>query len=693
MNYDENVFKEKANRKARKIWLVFAILLTANYGADFANGLWSKEYYLTFVLLCWIPFFVGQVVLKKKGMATDIYKYNIAIGYGIFYIYVICTATSVIAFTYIFPVTSLFVLYKNKIFMVYCGIINALAIVASAVMLGTLETKDFQLQLSCIILCYICYVMSIKHLNESDGALTDSIKADLNRVVETVEEVKNASGLIVEGVTVVRELAAENRHGADKVVIGMTELTENSGILRESTSSSMDMTADINKQVENVVTLIERMVELTEESGEHAKRSYTELESVMETTNTMSCLSNEVEEVLKKFEKEFTMVKEQTAIIEKISSQTNLLALNASIEAARAGEAGKGFSVVADEIRNLSTNTRESSGEIRGALERLEETSDKMTDSMEKTLELIQFTIEKLTHINTSVGTITDDSMQLGEGIHVIDKAINEVKSSNEHLVDNMDRVSGIVKTMTENIVHADSTTKTMLSKYVETASNIDKIEVVVEGLLTKLGIGGFMTTRDLNPGMKIILEENGVHNKVYNGILQDKSNHELYVKFDEQISLTDDTSEYGLQVVAGSVIYCWNNVIILPMDSRSGLHKLEVTTSPQIKNRRKYPRIDVSNMCNITIMETGITYRGKLDNISANGFAFVAFDEVFEDCIGKSIRVEIHDFEVPGHNVLEARAIRTTRNNGIFIVGCQMLEDDKAIMDYVAKQITAAFY
>ena len=30
MNYDENIFKEKANRKARKIWLICALLLSAN---------------------------------------------------------------------------------------------------------------------------------------------------------------------------------------------------------------------------------------------------------------------------------------------------------------------------------------------------------------------------------------------------------------------------------------------------------------------------------------------------------------------------------------------------------------------------------------------------------------------------------------------------------------------------------------
>ena len=39
MSYDEKVFKEKANRKARRIWIIFAVLLTANYGSDAASGL------------------------------------------------------------------------------------------------------------------------------------------------------------------------------------------------------------------------------------------------------------------------------------------------------------------------------------------------------------------------------------------------------------------------------------------------------------------------------------------------------------------------------------------------------------------------------------------------------------------------------------------------------------------------------
>ena len=694
MNYDESVFKEKANRRARKIWLIFAILLSANYGSDVANGLRTAPYYFVFLLLCWLPILIGEILLRVKGFTTELYKYNLVIGYGIFYTYVVSTTESPIAFTYILPVTSLLVLYKNKKFMVTCGIANSLIIIGSAayrIMIGynsATNMKDYQLEFSCIVLCYICYVMSIRHLNESDGAMTDSIKADLHRVVTTVEQVKTSSNTILDGITVVRELASENKHGSDMVMLGMNELTDNNHMLQDRTTSSTQMTSDIRAQVENVVALISEMVSLVGKTESHSSVSAKDLQSLVSTATTMSELSTELENVLQNFQQEFGMVKQETGTIEKITNQTNLLALNASIEAARAGEAGKGFAVVADQIRTLSTETHASSGQIREALSRLDATSAKMTASIEETLKLIQVTLEKVTHTGENVNQIASDSAQLGRHIQVVDNAIKEVESSNTQLVSNMEQVSNIVETITGCIAHSSQTSERMLSKYEETASNINTIEDVMENMMCDLGIGGFMGIEDIQPGMKIDLKVAGQGDTEYLGELIEQIPEGLLVSCQKELALTD-TASCTLQITAGNILYCWDKAVISPAPEK-GAHafKIIINTRPRINNRRKYPRMDLNNACTIKFKNSDTEYAATMDNISANGFAFLATDNIFTQSKNASITVTIHDFALPDHNVLEGRIIRCSDDNGLFIVGCQMPEDNFYILEYVEKNL-----
>lgn len=694
MTYDENVFKEKANRKARKIWIVFAVLLSANYGSDASGGLYPTTSYLIFLALCWLPLIFGEVLLRVKGWATELYRYDLVIGYGIFYTFVICTTASPIAFTYILPVTSLLVLYKNRKFMINCGIVNSLIIVGAAVyryMLGfnsASDMKNYQLQLSCIILCYICYVMSIRHLNESDGAMTDSIKADLHRVVTTVEQVKTSSNTILDGITVVRELASENKHGSDMVMLGMNELTDNNHMLQDRTTSSTQMTSDIRAQVENVVALISEMVSLVGKTESHSSVSAKDLQSLVSTATTMSELSTELENVLQNFQQEFGMVKQETGTIVKITNQTNLLALNASIEAARAGEAGKGFAVVADQIRTLSTETHASSGQIREALSRLDATSAKMTASIEETLKLIQVTLEKVTHTGENVNQIASDSAQLGRHIQVVDNAIKEVESSNTQLVSNMEQVSNIVETITGCIAHSSQTSERMLSKYEETASNINTIEDVMENMMCDLGIGGFMGIEDIQPGMKIDLKVAGQGDTEYLGELIEQIPEGLLVSCQKELALTD-TASCTLQITAGNILYCWDKAVISPAPEK-GAHafKIIINTRPRINNRRKYPRMDLNNACTIKFKNSDTEYAATMDNISANGFAFLATDNIFTQSKNASITVTIHDFALPDHNVLEGRIIRCSDDNGLFIVGCQMPEDNFYILEYVEKNL-----
>lgn len=703
MDFNEEKFKQMANHKAMLVWMILSLILTISYGSEVAQGLRTKEYFITFLLICWIPFFCGLLILKMFGKGSTIYKEAVAIGYGIFYTYIVCTTSSPIAFIYILPLTSMLVLYKNRNFMIRCGIINSIIVIANGIlkymsgMNSAADVKEYQLQFSCVLLSYGCYVLSINHLNVTDGTMMNSIQNNLDRVITTINQVKSASNAIVDGVTVVRELADENRQGAVTVVQSMDNLTENNNILHEKTMSSMDKTTDIHTQVQNVAGLIDQMVGLIHESVNHSNTSSEELADVVNTTNTMAKLSSEVEDVLNVFKQKFNMVKEETSTIDSITSQTNLLALNASIEAARAGEAGKGFAVVADEIRNLSTETQNSSNRIIEALVHLEETSDKMTQSITKTLELIQITLQKITQVNQSVTSITEDSTQLGNNIQVIDSAIKEVETSNQDMVGNMQQICDVMQTMMDCVANADETTRTMLSKYKETTVNVNNIETIVGNLMEELGAGGFMGTQDVLPGMKasLIFTEEAQTNKVeYRGEVIEQSENDFLLSLQPEVAepLNQKSSNccYELRIIVGNVLYSWKNAKLAPAKEQgTNYYKITVYTNPDVINRRKYPRMPISNNCSITLTTTDTTYQGKMVNLSANGFAFAVQAREFANAKGENILLSIPDFPLTEGRQLTGSIIRSTNNDGIYIVGCRMPEDSFAIRNYIDRNYT----
>ena len=696
--YDESFFITKANKRGGVTWFILMIIVSVYYGIKVGTGKLDVGYFFMFFTVGWLSFIISKVLLKVKGEDNKNYKWMLGIGYLLFYSVIAWTSLDQVSYVFILPLLSILILYKDPKFIKVMMWITLFILFSSNMykglvkgMLDFVSSEECALEFAIVICCYVCTNMAIKHLVESDGALTASIKGNLARVVKTVEQVKIASNEVVDGVTVVRELADENKAGADEVVKDMRVLSDNNDVLNEKTVSSVDMTNVIDDQVRNVAGLMKQVVELINASVEHADTSAKDLVEVVDTTNKMSELSKEVENILADFKEEFNGVKDETSTIDGITSQTNLLALNASIEAARAGEAGKGFAVVADEIRNLSNGTKESSGSIMQALSRLEETSAKMMDSIAQTIELIQLNIEKVSNVNRSVTKITNDAATLGENIKIVDSAVKEVETSNKTLTDNMNQVGAVMNDMTESINKAELTTRTMLSKYESSAKSAMDIEDVVGKLMEELGVGGFMGVQDVRSGMKISISNvNGVK-KEYSGEVVERNGNELYITVDEKDSelfdKKDKHTRCNFNIVVDNVLYYWENISIRHSKAaESGEYKLYIESNPQVHNRRKYPRMPIANACTIKFENDDKTYNGRMVNVSANGFAFSVCDSAFVNAKDKNIIVSVDNFDEICTNPLEGCIIRCSNNDGEYTVGFRMPEDIISIKHYVNK-------
>lgn len=96
------------------------------------------------------------------------------------------------------------------------------------------------------------------------------------------------------------------------------------------------------------------------------------ISQVSATMEQMSASANEVNENQVLLNKEIQNVNTLTEqinevidFIKEIADETRLLGLNAAIEAAKAGEAGLGFGVVAQEIRKLSADSKQTVNKIK----------------------------------------------------------------------------------------------------------------------------------------------------------------------------------------------------------------------------------------------------------------------------------------------------------------------------------------
>lgn len=696
--YDESFFRAKANKRAGITWLALIFIATIYYGIKTKNGEIARGYFIAFTVVGWVTYITGYIVSMIKGKAAKEYKWVLGICYLLFYAVIAWTALDKISYIFILPLLSILILYKDPKFIKMIMWFTLFVLISSNIykgvakgMMDFVASEECALQFAIVLCCFACTNMAIRHLVESDGALTGSIESELAQVVQTVEQVKDASNSIVDGVTVVRELADENKQGANNVVKDMGTLAKNNDILNDKTVSSIEMTKVIDTQVKDVSDLMDEFSKLIEKSVEHADLSADELTEVVEITNRMSALSSKIETILETFKKEFENVKQETSTIEGITSQTNLLALNASIEAARAGEAGKGFAVVADQIRSLSSGTQDSSNSIMEALSHLEATSDEMLESITETVELIQLNIEKVSTVNKSVSDITSDATSLGDNIKVVDSAVKQVENSNETLTANMNQVGEIMQIMTDSINNAEQTTKTMLSKYEASAKSATDIESVVGELMEELGIGGFMNVSDIKSGMKFRMVIEGQTNarEEYTGEVVDRKDNNVYININNRAAFDDKRRNLkcSFNAVVDNVLYCWNDIAIHNVKAgEKGQFKLTIDTNPQVYNRRKYPRMPLDNKCTISVDGTDITYYGHMVNISANGFAFSVNDSSFETMKGQNIVIEIDNFDVIKDKEIQGCIIRCSNDEGNYIVGCRMPEDSNEIKDYVNK-------
>ncbi|PIE89199.1 MAG: chemotaxis protein [Acidobacteria bacterium] len=226
----------------------------------------------------------------------------------------------------------------------------------------------------------------------------------------------------------VAKATAELKDSITTVAVAMEQSTANTSMVA---SASEEMSATISQIVESV----EEASQISDAAVNQAEETAKRMEELEQAALT---ISNVIE------------------TITDISEKTNLLALNATIEAVKAGEAGKGFSVVATEIKELSSQTSEATNDIKNQVSEIQQSSNHTISSIDEIVKIIN-QINKIIHTITiaveeqakATQEITANIVQANEGLIEINRNVNQGASISSEISNNISQVSEAAKQAT----------------------------------------------------------------------------------------------------------------------------------------------------------------------------------------------------------------------------------------------------
>ena len=303
-------------------------------------------------------------------------------------------------------------------------------------------------------------------------------------MVEVVEKGNQHIELLQTKLDGFHDATDEVAKSVDTISRGVTETVRNM-------ENQTDMTAQIQGIIDNLIRVKDHTLDSANEAVTATEKGGKLVEQLKEKSDAIAVANHSVTEVAHELQEKISSAEEITQIIYQVSSQTNLLALNASIEAARAGEAGRGFSVVADEIRKLADNTKQSIDKITDLLQGVTKLADQTSELVMNSVQASEAQAKYINEVTGSFRSIAGVVDVLHNNMTSLDTLSNDLHESNNVIIDSLANQQAASEEIAANAQSSAELSECNLEDLGDVIVELNEIAEIIGSLSQMEGMGG----------------------------------------------------------------------------------------------------------------------------------------------------------------------------------------------------------
>ncbi|MBB6693880.1 methyl-accepting chemotaxis protein [Cohnella xylanilytica] len=324
------------------------------------------------------------------------------------------------------------------------------------------------------------------------GQLGESFDTMMLQITELVQQTRQSANQVLETASELSQASRTTAVSAKEIAVATEEISQGAGGLANEAERGNDLTLTNADRLRNVIEANREMGEVASgirESSEHGTEYISELISKTGDTERMI---RSMEEKVGKLKDSTDSIRRIVDLLGNVTKQTNILSLNAAIEAARSGAAGKGFMVVADEIRSLADQSKESIGVVGDITEGIQKEIDETVGVLSAAYPIFQQQIDSMKEAATIFRQVQGHVGEFIEKLGRVSDSMRELDETQGILSDSMSNVSAVAQqslATSEQVASLSQEQLNISERLVQHVEKLERLSDSLQGSLTRFQI------------------------------------------------------------------------------------------------------------------------------------------------------------------------------------------------------------